>query len=156
MYTMITNRNRHNRPMMPSLLDDRFFRPFFDMPDFGPAAGFRVDVKENDTAYILSAELPGVKQEDIAIDVADDVLTISAELNAEKKADHENYIYSERRSGRMSRSFSLEGIRQDAISADYTNGVLTLTLPKDVPAEKAARRITIGSGSAEAPQNTAE
>ena len=147
MYTIVPL-HRHSNVSYPmnSLFDDRFFRSFFDMNDMVGAPGFRVDVKEEPESYRLEAELPGVKQEDINLTVDDDVLTISAEVNTQKKEQHQNYLYSERRTGHMERRFSLEGIRQEGIAAAYQDGVLTITLPKAQPEQqKAARRIAISS-----------
>ena len=65
-------------------------------------------------------------------------------MNVEKKEEKESYLYSERRYGHMSRSFNLEGIHQEGISAEYKDGVLTVRLPKSTPEpEKVARRIEI-------------
>ncbi|MGN0777893.1 MAG: Hsp20/alpha crystallin family protein [Aristaeellaceae bacterium] len=141
MYTIVPFRTRRE---MTNPFDDRFFRSFFDMNDMVGSAGFRVDVKEQQDAYTLEAELPGVKQEDIALTVDDDVLTIAADVNTQKKEQRQSYLYSERRTGHMERRFSLEGIRQEAIAAAYQDGVLTITLPKAQPEQpKAARRIAI-------------
>ncbi len=151
MYTMIPFRSRHTAPtMFNDMLNDRFFRSFFDLNDAFAQTGFRVDVKEQENAYVIEAELPGVKQDQIELSVENDVLTVSAEMNTEKNEKNESYLYSERRTGHMSRSFNLEGIRQDGITAAYKDGVLTVTLPKMAPeAEKTARKIAITSGEAE-------
>ena len=146
MYNMVPYRNRREitRPMMSDLFSDRFFRHFFDMGDMVGAAGFRVDVREEDNAYILEAELPGVGPEDVTLTAEDDVLTIAADVNVEKKEDRSGYLYSERRTGHMERRFNLEGIRQDDITATSQNGVLVVTLPKAQPEPaKAARRIEV-------------
>ena len=143
MYTLVPYRSRRE-VSRPSLFDDRFFRSFFDMNDMVGSAGFRVDVKEQADAYTLEAELPGVKQDQISLTVDNDVLTIAADMNVEKKEEKESYLYSERRYGHMSRSFNLEGIHQEDISAEYKDGVLTVRLPKSTPEpEKVARRIEI-------------
>ena len=85
-----------------------------------------------------------MKQDQINLTVDKDVLTIAADMNTEKKEEKESYLYSERRYGHMSRSFNLEGINQEGISASYKDGVLTVHLPKTTPEpEKAARRIEI-------------
>lgn len=149
MYSLVPFRGRRElgraNDLMSSLFDDRFFRSFFDMSDWMGSAGFRVDLKEQADAYELEAELPGVKEDQINITVNEDVLTISADMNAEKKEEKDNYLYSERRVGHMERRFNLEGICQDNISARFENGVLTVTLPKQKPEEpKSARRIAIG------------
>lgn len=148
MYTIVPYRSHRevSHPLMNDLFDDRFFRSFFNMGDMVGAAGFRVDVKEDENAYRLEAELPGVKQEDITLSVEDGVLTVAADMNTEKKDSGESYLYSERRSGHMERRFNLEGIRDEDISANYKDGVLTVTLPKAQPEpQKVARRISIGN-----------
>ena len=105
---------------------------------------FSVDVKDEGDKFVLEADMPGVKREDIHIDINDDVLTIAAEWNAEKKNERQNgYIMNERRSGRASRSFTLENVKEDEISAEYKDGVLTLTMPKVTETRKSPRRIEI-------------
>ena len=148
MFSMIplhSNRSLSSRSAVPSLWDDRFFNSFFDMGDMFGTSAFRVDVKEGKEAYELSAELPGVKQDDIELTVDDGTLTIAANMNSEQKEERDNYVYSERRTGRFQRSFNLAGIKEDAISAKYEDGVLKLTLPKETPQETVAeaRRIEI-------------
>ena len=147
MYTLIPFRGRRDvgRSMTNSLLNDNFFRSFFDMSDWVGTAGFRVDIKDKSDHYLLEAELPGVPEDQIELTVDNDVLTITANARTEHKEEKDSYLYCERRMGRMERSFSLEGIQQDNISADYKNGVLTVMLPKNAPEPpKTQRRITIG------------
>lgn len=148
MFSMIplhTNRSLSNRNAVPSLWDDRFFNSFFDMGDMFGTSAFRVDVRDNKDAYELSAELPGVKQEDIELTIDDGTLTIAANMNSEQKEERDHYVYSERRTGRFQRSFDLAGIKEDAVTAKYEDGVLKLTLPKEEPeaAPKTPRRIEI-------------
>lgn len=135
----------------PEMMMNRMMRDFCAMPPRPhrrPALGFPVDVRKTDTAYILTAELPGVKLEDIAITVENDTLTIATEINHVAREEREGYLVRERRSGRIERSFSLEGIDQNAISASAADGLLTITLPKEVPAEgKGPRRIAINGGT---------
>lgn len=146
MYTLMPFNRRHDlsHAMENSLFDDRFFRSFFNMSDWMGNAGFRVDVRETENAYILEAELPGVKQEDISLTLDNDVLTIAADVNTEKQQEKANYLYSERRAGHMERRFNLEAIDQEHVTARFENGVLLVALPKAQP-EKAreARRINI-------------
>ena len=157
MYTMIPFRSHHNMPRtretMPSLFDDRFFRSFFDMSDWmGSNAGFRVDIRENDTNYLLEAELPGVDEKNIDLSVENNVLTISAELNEEHKDDRN--CYSERRYGHVTRSFNLEGIDQEGIVASHKNGILYVTLPKEKPEPRQeARRIAINANCGQEEKN---
>lgn len=129
------------RPLFPSIFDDRFFRAFTEPAQ---AQGIRVDVKESDKDYTLFAELPGVKPEDIRLSAENDVLTIEADINSERKEERDHYVFTERHSGHVSRSFSLEGVDQKNIRAAYENGVLRVTLPKQLPEPKpTARAIAI-------------
>ena len=119
-----------------------FFRPFFGSEMWNQNA-FRVDVKDNGDSYLLEAELPGAKKDDVHIDVEDGMLTISAQLNNHSKEERDGYIMTERRSGSFSRSFSLDNIREEEISAEYVDGVLKLTLPKQQEETRQPRRIEI-------------
>jgi len=146
MYTLMPF-NRHRELAHAgenTLFDDRFFRSFFDMSDWMGNAGFRVDVRETENTYILEAELPGVKQEDISVTLDQDVLTIAAEVNTEKQEQKANYLCSERRAGHMERRFNLEKIDQEHVTARFENGVLLVALPKAQPQKpKEARKISI-------------
>ncbi|MBQ9535926.1 MAG: Hsp20/alpha crystallin family protein [Clostridia bacterium] len=117
-------------------------RRFFDEPSFG---AFKIDVKDNGGEYLLEADLPGFKKEDISIDVSGDRLVISAERHSEYEENDKkgNYIKCERSYGSFSRSFDLTGIRQDGIRAAYNDGVLTLTLPKSEAEAPQSRRLEI-------------
>ena len=88
--------------------------------------------------YLLEADMPDMKKDDLKVEVNDGVLTISAEYNEsnEQKDEADKYVYRERRYGSMSRSFNVEGIREDGISAEFRDGVLRLNLPKCEPAPK--------------------
>lgn len=105
---------------------------------------FRTDISEKDGVYTLEAELPGFKKEDISIDLDKDSLTISAERKEEnEEGDETNYIRRERFYGSYTRSFNVRGIDTDAISAEYTDGVLKLTMPRKTPETPPARRLEI-------------
>ena len=106
---------------------------------------FRTDIKKQDGNYILEAELPGFKKEDISIDIDKDCLTLSAEHKSEENEDDKDkgFIRRERYYGSYSRSFHIKGINADAISASYNDGVLTLTMPEKTPEIPAARRLEI-------------
>ena len=132
MYTIVPFRRAMNTAFAP-LFNDHFMREFFDMDG---APEMRVDVREKDGAYLLEADLPGVKKEDISLDVNDGVLTISADINQEKKETREGYVCSERRCGHVERSFNLEGIDVNGIKADYRHGGLMMRLPKEKAEEK--------------------
>ena len=108
-------------------------------------SGFRTDIKKVDGSYVLEAELPGFKKEDIHVDIDSDRLVINAERhsNYEKKDSKGNFLRCERSYGTYSRSFSLEGIDADNISASYEDGVLKLSLPKQQPTKADTRRLEI-------------
>ena len=116
------------------------FRAFDDMErsffrDVPSVASFRTDVTDTGDAYKLEAELPGFKKEDIKIDVENDCLT--------KKDEKNNFVKRERYYGSYSRSFDVSGINIDGIEASYTDGVLTLTMPKKAAEVPASRRLEI-------------
>lgn len=151
MYTLMPyRRNNEVSRRNNSWFSDPIFDHFFDMGDWFGSSAFRVDVKDMGDKFELQAELPGVKQENIDLSIKDDTLTISAEFKHEDSDNSHNYIYSERRSGKFMRSFDVSGIEQDAITADYNDGVLCLTLPKVKPQESVdnSRKIVIGNRSA--------
>ena len=106
---------------------------------------FRTDIKKQDGNYILEAELPGFKKEDISIDIDKDCLTISAEHKSEENEDDKDkgFIRRERYYGSYSRSFDVTGIHTEGIQAAYTDGVLTLKLPKQTAETPVSRRIQI-------------
>ena len=99
----------------------------------------RFDVAEQDNAYVVSAELPGVKKDEIQVEIDGSRVTISAESKSQNETrDGEKVVYSERYSGKAVRSFEL-GVEIDeaAAVAKYEDGILTLTLPKKAaPARK--------------------
>ena len=127
------------------------FDPFRDMEEmerrfFAPsnqAFGFRTDILEEDGGYKLQADLPGFEKEDIHVDLEGDMLTISAERKEENEENRDGYVRRERRFGSYRRSFDVSEIDQDAIAGDYTNGVLTLHLPKKEAEAPAAKRIEL-------------
>lgn len=92
----------------------------------------KMDVKENDGAYVVHAEIPGVNKEDIQVDVDGNVVSITAEVKQEKEVkEGERVLRSERYYGTVSRSFSLgQDVDEGAATAKYADGVLELTLPK--------------------------
>ena len=118
---------------------DAFERSFFG----GDRASFRIDIEDEGDALLLSADLPGFEKEDIHIDLSSDRLTIRAEHHTETEQKEKNYLRCERICGSYSRSFGLDGIDADNISASYHNGVLKLTLPKLAAPQNAPRRIEI-------------
>lgn len=87
------------------------------------------DIKETDDAFMIETELPGYDKSEISVSMKEGVLTIRAEHGGEKSTD-DGYLRRERAWETVERSFEVEGVDADAISAAYNNGVLTVTLPK--------------------------
>lgn len=113
-------------------LMDFFNEPFFsDFPSV-EAKSFKVDVKDKGADYELTAELPGLRKEDISLNYSNNYLTISAQRHEEKNEqdDKHNYIRRERHFGSMSRSFYIDDVDDAKIQAEFTDGVLKIDLPK--------------------------
>jgi HSP20 family protein len=98
----------------------------------GSEVSIKVDVKEDDKGYTVRADIPGVKKEDIQVDVEGNLISLRAEAKQEKEEKKgEKVIYSERSYGMASRSFTLPAeVDPKSAKAEYKDGVLTLTLPK--------------------------
>ena len=104
----------------------------------------KTDIIDQDNRYLLRIDLPGVKKENIHIEMkGDDCLTISAQCGAEAPMDSSHYIRRERYSGLMCRSFDVSTVDVRGIKAKYENGVLELTLPKKQASVSSNRRIEI-------------
>jgi HSP20 family protein len=125
---------------------NEFTKGFWVKPLAMPAGtelSIKVDVKEDDKSYTVRADVPGVKKEDIQVDVEGNMVSLRAEAKQEKEEKKgEKVIYSERSYGMVSRSFSLpaEVDSKDA-KAEYKDGVLSLTLPKK--GNGGGKRITV-------------
>jgi HSP20 family protein len=126
---------------------DELFRGFLVRPVNydGPAAPaqFHVDVSENEQAYTLRAEIPGVRKEDINVTIDGDTVAIGAEVKNEKEVKNgDRVLRSERYFGKVYRAFTLgQAVEEAGASARYENGVLELTLQKKAAAQ--AKRVTI-------------
>lgn len=117
-------------------LDD-LFRGFFMRPvrfEGQSEVQIKMDVSEDDSAYKVHAEIPGVKKEDIHVHIDGNQVSISAEVKSEKEVkEGEKLLRSERYYGSVSRAFSLgQDVDEAAAQAKYNDGVLELTLPKKV------------------------
>ena len=141
-----SNRNVAPRGFFDDFTSD-FFKPLLD--GFGmirPDQAMKVDVKDEGDRYTLEADMPGVNKDDLKVEVSNGTLTISADYDEKKeeKGEDDKYVYRERRCGSMRRSFNVEGIREEDITAEFKDGVLKLTLPKqEVKAIPEARAIEI-------------
>lgn len=130
------------RNVFENFFNDSFF-PSALSSSFNSSAFIRADIKETEKEYVIEAEIPGARKEDIKLELRDDVLTIGVEHNEEVKEDRENYIRRERKYGSFSRSFYVENVRQEDVAAKYENGILTVNLPKADGGKENKRRIEI-------------
>ena len=109
-----------------------------------PALTPRVDVSEDEKAYEIEAEIPGVDEKDLSVTVTDGRLTLRGEKKDEKEEKKKDYYMKERSYGAFERSFRLpDGVDTGKISAAFENGVLHVTLPKSAKAKSNERKIAI-------------
>ncbi len=127
----------------PFRMFDEMERSFFGNSNHAAVSAFRTDVTDTGDAFVLDAELPGFKKEDININVENDCLTISAERKIDEEEKQKNFIKRERYYGSYSRSFDVSGVNVDGIEAAYNDGILKLTMPKKVETVPASRRLEI-------------
>lgn len=127
---------------------NRLFSAFTDTPaDSGVMRRWvpAMDLVETDDAFLLKADLPGVAESDMKIEVEDNVLTVAGERRAEHEARKDGYVRVERAAGRFSRSITLpDGVEPDQIAASSDNGVLEVRIPK--PPERKPHTIQVGAG----------
>jgi HSP20 family protein len=122
---------------------DRLFGRLFDAPAEAQRWAPAMDLIEAEDHYLLKADLPGMSEDDVAIEFEHGVLTISGERIAEHTDHGEGWHRIERASGRFSRQLSLpEGVDAEAVTAEFDRGVLTVRIPK--PERAQPRRIAIG------------
>lgn len=132
---------------------NRLFSSFFDTPTSRNGAAARrwipaMDLVETEDHFVLKADLPGVLENDVNIELESNVLTISGERKTEHEAKKDGYYRIERSHGAFSRALTLpEGIDPGAVTANFDNGVLEVRIPK--PAEAKPRRVQIGVGGNE-------
>lgn len=125
---------------------DRFFD---DIPRvvFGgsgeQAVAFRTDIRDKGDHFLLEADLPGFRKDDITLDVKGDMMTISASSQAENQEENGRYLCRERRYGSFQRSFDVSAVNRQGITAAYENGVLKVNLPKKSAQQPESSRIVI-------------
>jgi HSP20 family protein len=128
---------------------NRLFSTFFDTPA-APQGVLRrwvpaTDLIEMDDHFILKADLPGMTEKDVNIEVEGDTLTISGERKEEHEAREGGFVRLERASGAFSRSLTLpDGVDPDSVRATFNNGVLEVYIPK--PQQTRPRRVSIAVG----------
>ena len=107
-----------------------------------------MDLMETEDSLVLRADLPGMSEDDIEIEIKDNVLTVSGERKSEDEQRGEGYYRVERAFGSFARSLTLpEGVSADEVAANFDRGVLEVRIPK--PEERKPQRIQIGKGSVE-------
>lgn len=128
--------NRKNKDLINSdfgsfynMLDD-FFSDSWPSRRSLVGDTFKVDVQENENEYIIEAELPGVKKEEIKLDLNDGKLGISVQREENINEEKKNYIHKERRFSSMSRTVYLENSKGEGIKASLDNGLLSIKVPK--------------------------
>jgi HSP20 family protein len=123
-------------PSLFSAFEDSFLRNWFDGEDRVAAYSPQVDLSETKEHFVVRAELPGLKKEEVKLTLKNNVLTLSGEKRDENKRDDGDYHWRESRYGKFERSFRLtDGIDRNNIAADYKDGVLIITLPKTKEAQ---------------------
>lgn len=126
-------------------MERRFFDEPFGFFNSSALAEFKTDITDNGSEYVLEADLPGFKKEDIHLDLNGDMLTVKAERHSEyeNKDKKNNYIRCERSYGSYSRQFDVSGVKTDEIKAKYNDGILTLTMPKKATVSEKSRHLEI-------------
>src|SRR5437764_3845994 len=131
---------------------NRLFNTFFEAP--APTANSgqsmrrwlpAMDLVETEDHFVLRADLPGLSENDVNIELEDNVLTVSGERKAEHEERREGYYRVERASGSFSRSLTLpEGVNPEAVSASFDRGVLEVRIPR--PEQRKPRKVAISVG----------
>jgi HSP20 family protein len=131
---------------------NRLFNAAFDSPSAAnnPARRWTpaMDLMETDEEFVLRADLPGMSESDVSVELEDNVLTVSGERKTEHEDKREGFYRMERAFGSFSRSLTLpKGVDPEAVSAQFDRGVLEVRIQK--PAQRKPRKISIAAGDAE-------
>ena len=131
------------REAMDRLFDDAFTRPTFSIRDGGSTGSSpAIDMYQTDNEVVVKAALPGIKADEVQINVSNDILTIKGEMKHEEEKKQRDWQIREHRWGAFERSIMLPtGVVSDRAQADFENGILTITLPKSE--EVKPRTITV-------------
>lgn len=139
---------------------NRLFNTLFESPAPAASSAQRrwipaMDLVETEGDFVLRADLPGMTEKDVKIELQDNVLTVAGERKAEHEQRGEGYFRLERASGTFSRSLTLpEGVDPASVTATFTNGVLEVHVPK--PAARKPQKIEISVGATAKPAETIE
>ena len=124
-----------------------FYEPFRHLGDriadwFAP----RAEAKESNARYEITMELPGVAEKNIDVSLHDGVLTVKGEKSSERKEEGEGYFFSEREYGHFQRTFRLPAdAKSGGVGADFSNGVLKITVPKMAEEKKEVKKIKVNA-----------
>lgn len=132
-----------NDPFDFESIFDNFFSDSFAPAFFRTGHPIKADIRETEKEYILEADMPGVRKEDIRLDLRDGILTVGVEHDENVDEKRDNYIRKERRYGSYCRSFNVDGVNQENVTAKYNDGVLTVSLPKSEEQKPKTHRIDI-------------
>jgi HSP20 family protein len=134
---------------------DRFFNTLFDRNQAAQRWVPAMDLVEHEDHFLLRADLPGMTEEDVNIELNDGALTVSGERKAEHTERERGFYRLERQFGQFSRTLTLpEGIDPEQVKASFANGVLEVWIPK--PEQRKPRRIPIGAGASNGKHETLE
>lgn len=151
MNTLITTRapRRRSVPARRGLLAaDRLFDDLWSgfgvMPNATSAFTPRIDVRETDDEYVVTAELPGLEEKDVELTFDDNVLTLKGEKRTDHSDESAGYKHVESVAGHFERTFAFPvEVEADKVTATAKNGILTVTLPKPADAKKEPRTIPV-------------
>ena len=145
----MTRMTRYTGGRGGSLVPGDFFREFWpdnlfnDFMQPGWTRGMRADVKETEKEFLVDMDMPGIKKENISVEMDDGVLTVTAKQEDQVNEERENYIRRERRYGTMCRRFVFDNVDSENIGARYEEGVLKLTIPKKAEEKKTGTKIDV-------------
>jgi HSP20 family protein len=136
--------HREVNRLFDDLLRDFHMTPFCSEHSFDRAMAWpNIEVSETEREMTVVAELPGLEEKDVQVEIADGILTIKGEKKSE--TENKQQRFSERYYGAFERRIPVDDIDEDKVSAKLKDGVLTLTLPKRPEAQPKVKRIAIGS-----------
>ena len=125
---------------MDNFFNDDFFAPIpFEKMGFG----FKVDLKENENSYVVEADLPGVNKDSIDVQYKNNYLTVSAKREDKTEEKKENYVRKEIKYGEFKRSFYVDNVDEEKVTAAFKDGVLRIELPKTEKTKVETKKIEI-------------
>jgi len=131
-------RRTNEQSPLTNWIDDFFSDDFFPMRSLRHDT-FKVDVKDENNVYLIEADMPGVKKDEVHLEFHDGYLNISIEREESKEEDDKQYVHRERRLCSMHRSLYLGELDADKIQANLKDGILKVSAPKAVPVENKKR-----------------